>query len=238
MQKLLIADSSEIFMSALKAALEKEFHICTCGDGSTLAGLLAEYQPDVLILNLMLPYTDGITALQASTFHPPVILAIAMHMSAYVERAVTDLGIDYTMIAPSVDSVVLRLRDLMRSYETPTDTADIQEQIRHHLRMLNIPTHLDGHRQLCIALPLFAQNPQQRITKELYPAVARIFGCHDWRSVEHSVRNAIVYGWKHRDNAIWRKYFGLSANGTVSCPSNKEFLSRLAELLKESGSTQ
>ena len=234
MQKLLIADSSEIFISALEEKLNQDFLICTCGDGNTLTELLSDYQPDVLIMNLMLPYTDGITALQKSCFHPPVILAIAMHMSAYVERTVIDLGIDYTMIAPSVDAVVLRLRDLMRSYSTPVDTADIHSQVRHHLHLLNIPTHLDGYRQLSLALPLFAANPQQRITKELYPAVAHSCGCTDGRSVEHSIRKAICAAWKHRDNAIWRKYFGLGSQGTVSCPTNKEFLCRLAELLNES----
>ena len=231
MQKLLIADSSEIFMSALSAMLENEFQICTCGDGSTLADLLSDYQPDVLIMNLMLPYTDGITALQASRFHPQIILAIAMHMSAYVERTVTELGIDYTMIAPSVDTVVLRLRDLMHNSSTPTGFSDMHEQIRHHLHTLNIPTHLDGYQQLCIALPIFTENPQQRITKELYPLVAQIYGCNDWRSVEQSIRKAIYAAWKHRNNAVWRKYFGLSPQGTVACPTNKAFLCRLAEIL-------
>ena len=231
MQKLLIADSSEIFMSALSTMLENEFEIYTCGDGSTLADLLSDYQPDVLIMNLMLPYTDGITALQASRFHPQIILAIAMHMSAYVERTVTELGIDYTMIAPSVDTVVLRLRDLMRNSSTPAGVTDMHEQIRHHLHALNIPTHLDGYQQLCIALPIFTENPQQRITKELYPLVAQIYGCNDWRSVEHSIRKAICAAWKHRDNAVWRKYFGLGPQGTVACPTNKAFLCRLAEIL-------
>ena len=36
-------------------------------------------------LNLMLPYVDGLTLLQESKFHPPMILAITMHMTAYVE---------------------------------------------------------------------------------------------------------------------------------------------------------
>ena len=231
MQKLLIADSSSVFTAALEDALQEQFHILTCADGHMLTQLLPEYRPDVLILNLLLPYTDGLTALQASSYQPPLILAIALHMSAYVEHSVTGLGVDYTMIAPSVESVVLRLRDLQKRYALPQDTTDIHAKTLHHLHLLNIPTHLDGYRQLSLALPLFAANPQQLLTKELYPAVARLCSCKDGRSVEHSIRKAIHAAWLHRDNAIWRKYFLIGPGGTATCPTNKEFICRLAEFL-------
>lgn len=232
MRKLLIADSSEIFLTALEAALQDRFQIRTCADGVTLEQLLREYQPDVLILNLLLPYQDGITALQKSGVQPSVILAIVMHMSAYVEHAVTALGVDYTMIAPSVEAVVLRLQDLLTEYAAPVDSGDIHALAAHHLDLLHIPSHLDGYRQLCLALPMFARDPHQRITKDLYPQIAKLSGCNDLRNVEHSIRKAIRAAWLHRDNAVWRKYFAFSSHGTIPCPTNKAFISRLAELLR------
>lgn len=231
MQKLLIADHSSVFASALEAALRDRFQIVTCTDGKAALALLHQYQPDILILNLMLPYMDGLTVLQETDFHPPVILATTMHMSAYVEQAVTALGIDYTMIVPSVEAVVLRLQDLLRLYASPPGCTDLHAKALHHLRLLNFPVHLDGYRQLCLALPMFAQNPQQLLTKELYPAVARKCGCKDGRSVEHSIRKAIQAAWAQKDNAIWRKYFALGPRGCIACPTNKEFICRLAEIL-------
>lgn len=231
-QKLLIADSSDIFMSALTAALKDQFQITTCANGNTLMELLPQSQPDVLVLNLMLPYTDGITALQQTTYHPPVILAIANHMSAYVERSVTELGIDYTMITPSVSSVVARLQDLISGYTSADSTMDIQAKALHYLHLLGFPTHLDGYRQLCVALPMFVENPQQLMTKELYPAVAQLCGAKDKRAVEHSIRKAIRTAWEHRDNAVWRKFFTICSSGTLPCPTNKEFICRLAEALR------
>lgn len=231
MRKLLIADSSSVFTDALVAALQGQFQILTCADGQLLTELLSDYRPDVLILNLLLPHVDGITALQTSEYHPPVILAIAMHMSAYVEHTVANLGIDYTMIAPSVESVTRQLHNLLDRYRAPADPMDLQAKAVHYLHLLNIPTHLDGYRQLCLALPMFAENPQQLLTKELYPAVARLCSCKDGRSVEHSMRKAIHAAWRHRDNAIWRKYFSIAPRDSVTCPTNKEFICRLAELL-------
>ena len=236
LQKLLIADSSDIFISALTSALKKQFQILTCSDGETTLQLLQQEQPDILILNLMLPHKDGLTVLQQTSFHPSVIIAITMHLSPYVEHSITALGIDYTMIAPSVESVVLRLHDLLGQYTAAADLADPAASSVHHLHLLNIPTHLDGYRQLCLALPMFAQNPQQLLTKELYPAVARLCSCKDGRAVEHSIRKAIHAAWKHRDNAIWRKYFTLHPHGKSACPTNKEFICRLAEILNNGSS--
>ena len=227
MQKILIADSSAVFSGALASKLKAEFQIAVCADGYAALELLPRYQPDILILNLMLPYMDGLTLLQQTPFQPRVILAITMHMSNYLEQAVYSLGIDYTLIAPTAEVVVRRLRDLLQQYRLPAESADLHSKASHHLKMLRIPTHLDGYRQLAAALPIFAENPQQLLTKELYPAVAGICGSKDSRAVEHSIRKAIQAAWRHRDIAIWRKYFSVRD----ICPTNKEFICRLAEIL-------
>ena len=231
MQKVLIADSSQVFTDALAGILKTKFEVMTCADGRCAKECLIAWQPDILILNLMLPYVDGITLLQEAEFQPSVILAITMHMSAYVEQAVTALGIDYTMIAPSVRAVARRLEDLLAHYTAPDDKTDINARIQHHLRLLNVPNHLNGYRQLCIALRMFCENPHQILTKELYPDVAKRFGCQDGRNVEHSIRKAICAAWKHRDNANWRKYFSPGPRGRIKCPTNKEFICRLTEIL-------
>ena len=227
MQKILIAESSAVFSAALSGKLSGDFQIEICADGYSALELLNRYQPDILILNLMLPYIDGLTLLQESAFRPQVILAITMHMNSYLEQAVYAMGIDYTLIAPSAEVVVRRLRDLLQQYRMPAETEDLQAKVLHHLQLLGIPNHLDGYRQLALALPIFAKNPQQLLTKELYPTVARSYGCTDSRAVEHSIRKAIHAAWRYRDIAIWRKYF----SDRDICPTNKEFICRLAEIL-------
>lgn len=228
MQTLLIADGSESFVTMLISELGTQFQIRTCADGEEALKLLPQYQPDILILNLMLPYVDGLMVLQKSSFRPSLILATTMYMSAYVEQAVHALEIDYTMISPSPEAVAERLRDLLHQYTTIPGDADPNSSITHHLHLLKVPTHLDGYRQLCLALPMFVENPQQLLTKELYPAVAELCSCKDSRAVEHSIRKAIQAAWRHRDNATWHKYF---AGNSGACPTNKEFLCRLAEIL-------
>ena len=96
------------------------------------------------------------------------------------------------------------------------------------LRKLNMHTHLDGYRQLCLAIPMFAENPGTRLSKELYPAIADKMALADPRAVEHSIRMAITDAWARRDPAVWDKYFP----GSHKPPNNKAFLCRLAELLE------
>lgn len=231
MQRLLIADSSEIYISALESALAGQFDIYTCCDGESALTALQTFRPDILVLNLSLPYKDGITLLQESTFRPPIIVTLTGYISHYVEHSLGELGVDYTMISPSVSSLCLRLMDLTERYNTLPDSMDPQAVTSHHLHLLNIPSHRDGYRQLLVAVPLFAKNPMQFMTKELYPQVAKICGSRDGRAVEHSIRKVIASAWKCRDNAVWRKYFPPGPRGSIPCPSNKEFISRLAELL-------
>ena len=224
----MIADHSTFFTDRLAAAFQDRFVILKAYDGTTALSMLQQQQPDVLILNLMLPYKDGLTTLQESPFHPHIILALTSYMSAYVQKSVVELGIDYTMIMPSAETVIARLNDLLRS-NSPPDT-NKHAAMHHHLQRLQIPQHLDGYRQLCIAIPLFAKNPSQFLTKELYPEVAKRCGCKDGRLVEHSIRKAIHDAWICRDIAVWRKYFPGNSYINHSCPSNKIFLCVLAEL--------
>ena len=55
MQRLLIADGSELFACALQDALGSAFEIQICTDGCDTLALLEEYQPDVLVLDTASP---------------------------------------------------------------------------------------------------------------------------------------------------------------------------------------
>ena len=229
MLKLLIADSSEPFTDALSEIFRNEFDLKICQDGETALELLVEFQPDVLILNLMLPFKDGLTVLQESAHKPKVILAITPYVNAYIEQVATGLEVQYIMIMPTVNSLRIRLMDMIATTITSKEGPVGQAVV--HLHILNFLTHLDGYQQLCLGLPIFVQNPQQLLTKELYPAIAQQCNRKDGRSVEHSIRKAIQAAWSQRDNATWRKYFSLNSLGHIPCPTNKEFICRLAQVL-------
>lgn len=102
------------------------------------------------------------------------------------------------------------------------------EQVRAILLKLQFPVHRNGYKQLCLAVPLFAQDPFQSLTKELYPTIACQLNCGSGKAVEHCIRDCIVYAWEHGDRTAWEEFFPCAKKA----PSNKQFLSVLAEQLR------
>lgn len=231
MLRLLIVDSSEPYTSILTEVLSPEFEICSCSDGETALELLLSFKPDVLIINLHLPFKDGLTVLQETAWKPRIILAITSVLNQYIERRIVDLGVTYTMITPSINALRVRLMDMVFHPEEVTSKPDLQAQTATHLHILGMPAHLDGYRLLIIGIPIFCKDPHQKITKELYPSIASIIN-KDGRSVEHSIRHAIETIWKKRDETVWAKYFPPDAHGKSLCPTNKVFLARMAQILQ------
>lgn len=109
-----------------------------------------------------------------------------------------------------------------------TILAAVPEQVLYDLRRLNVPVHLSGYSQLCIAISKFSDDITQPVCGELYPAVANTFGHMDWRAVEFSIRRSILAAWKHRDPEVWCQYFPR----ITKVPSNKVFIATLAQRIK------
>ena len=96
------------------------------------------------------------------------------------------------------------------------------------LRTLALPVHRRGYGYLCIAIPRFALDSAQSVTKELYPYIAESCGCSDWRSVESAIRDVIQVAWERRNPGVWEEYFP----NQVKCPGSKQFIATLAERIK------
>lgn len=223
MLKLLVADMSEEFTGVLEKTLRGEFEMQICHDGETALELLHSFRPDVLILHLLLPFKDGLTVLQESSFRPRVILALTHYLPPYAEKRAADLGVQYILFSPTMNTLRVRLMDLIAEAQPREET-----RVAVHLHTLGLRSNLDGYRQLCEAIPIYAKNPGMLMSKELYPAVGEIFDLPDCRTVEHSIRKAIADAWSRRNSVLWEKYFP----GATEAPTNKVFVSKLAEMLQ------
>ena len=223
MLKMLAADMSEEFTDVLEKVLGREFELQICHDGETALELLQSFQPDVLLIHILLPFKDGLTVLEESTFRPRVVMMLAHFMPPYAEKRAMELGVQYVLFSPTMHTLRVRLMHLIAETKPREET-----RAAVHLHSLGFRSNLDGYRQLCEAIPIYAQNPGILLSKELYPAVGEIFGLPDSRTVEHSIRKAIADAWSRRDSVLWGKYFP----GATEAPTNKAFISKLAEMLQ------
>lgn len=235
-KKLLIAEGTEDFRAALTDSLRGAFHLRECGDGNLAMEMLRRFQPDILVLDLMLPGLDGISLLQmaAAASIRPMVLATTRFVSDYVLEAIDRLGIEYLMVKPcDVRATVARIGDLSRRVcePRPASKPEPATYVTNLLLTLGIPTKLKGYSYLREAVVQMAKDPTQSITKELYPAVAQVCGGNA-SHVERSMRNAIQAAWTRADKRVWSMYFAPDSTGTIPRPTNAAFISRLADCLK------
>ena len=111
--KILIAVSPEFPADLLRASLSPyEVHICH--DGRSALEQICALEPEVLVLDLALPDTDGITLLGKCTRKPPVILALTNFMDDRVLKATGDLGVQAVLLLPcSMSHIRQRLETLI-----------------------------------------------------------------------------------------------------------------------------
>lgn len=234
-RRLLIAEGTEEFRLALADALRGTFQLRQCADGTQAQALLNSFHPDVMIVDLMLPGLDGISLLQwaAAAGHRPVVLATTRFVSEYVLESIDKLGVGYLMVKPcDVRATAAHLCELnTRIRPVAVSAPDLKSQASNLLLQLGVPAKLRGFAYLREAIVLKVRRPEQSITKELYPEVAKICGCGAIH-VERSSRSAIETAWENRDEHIWRTYFTPDGSGCIPRPSNGNFISRLAEHLQ------
>ena len=119
MRKILIATTSEAASADLSNALSQyEVHICNTGAEALAA--LETLQPDILILDLMLPIIDGLTVLQRSGFRTPIILARTPIISENILHRAASLGVqDIVLIPCTTRHILIRLEALMEKAPSP-----------------------------------------------------------------------------------------------------------------------
>ena len=86
MLKVQIVDSSEAFCASLASILSDAFEVDTCSDGHLAPYKIHSFQPDILIMETILPGNDGfhiLQTVQAAGLYP-VVLMITPLLTDYI----------------------------------------------------------------------------------------------------------------------------------------------------------
>lgn len=230
--QLLIADSTPEFRQALTNALQGHFRIECCGNGRDTLRHLLYAPPDILVLDLMLPELDGLSLLQEAESRSvhPIVLATTRLVNDYIVRTAEALNVSYLILKPcDIRATAARVLDLSRQIHLPPNSApDRRTHASNILNALGFSASLNGYRYLREAILLMLEEPDQSVTKELYPAVAALCGSTPLQ-VERSIRSAVEKAWSSRDDRVWMQYFPPVADGGIPKPSNGKFISCLAD---------
>lgn len=237
MYKLLIAEGNGEFRQILAQSLSREFTVRSCADGEAAEQLLLQFRPDLLVLDLMLPGIDGITLLhrmrQANIC--PTVLATLAYQSPFIHCALEKYGVAYAVMKPcDAGALACQVRFLADTLteEVPLPTPPQASSLSAILLHLGLKPKLDGYQQLLIATPCYLKDPQQSLTKELYPFVAEQVS-KTALAVERSMRHAVQSAWGRADMSVWRQYFPAAPDGTVPKPTVGSFIASIAAFLEQ-----
>lgn len=231
MRRILIVEESEVLAQLFQETCFPEDTVRICTDGYAALELLEEFRPEILLLNLTLPYKTGWEVLLEATYLPRQTVVFSYLSNPYISQGLGCLGVQCVLHMPTPDSIRQALV-WMQSNRTGV-RADLRQRVTEHLQRLGIPKNLDGYQILAVALPLLVHTPDQALGKELYPAVVCALGKGNEKTVERSMRDGITQGWQRRNDIIWAEYFPRNSNGQISCPTNKQFLMALLDKLQK-----
>lgn len=223
MRRLLIITDAP----ALLPDLTGRYDVTWCRPGEAAAALLQQ-NVDGLILDLFLPDTDGLSLLQSLQHRlPPVVLALTAFYSPYVLQAAEELGVGYVLRYPFAPNAFFdRLEDMFRKFEAPVpDTA--AASARYHLKRLGISAG-KGYRRMLSIFPGFDPDAGHNLFSDFYLDLARAESVSPY-AIDNAIHRTIAQAYEARNDAIWREYFP----DTSRYPTNKEFLTAVAERMKQ-----
>lgn len=236
----------EILESFINLQDDMEF-VGSAGDGLKGKELIDTLQPDVVLLDMVMPKLDGLGVLEElaksqSEYQPAVICLSAVGQEELVRRAI-DLGAKYYMIKPfDFEMILSRIREvaggpratMRRNVPAVSQQPqrNLEERITSIFLTIGIPAHIKGYHFLREAIKMVVENNDiiNRITKELYPGIAKKFNTTPSK-VERAIRHSIDVAWSRGKVENINQLFGYTVYDKNDKPTNGEFIALVADKL-------
>lgn len=245
--RVLIADDSIEFCELLKEFFSEQKDINLIGyarNGLDALKMIDENNPDVVVLDIIMPHLDGIGVLEnlackGSFTRPKIIMLTACGQEIVTQKAV-QLGADYYILKPFDFHVLLERIRQHNGKNTHRQVSPIKQvsldfnvSVTNIIHELGIPAHIKGYHYLREAILMVIKDVGLlgAITKELYPTVATKFNTTHTR-VERAIRHAIELAWDRGNVDIKNKFFGHTIDIERGKPTNSEFIAMVADKLR------
>lgn len=259
---VLIADDNKEFCSILNDYLLNQKDIVVTGvakDGREALDLIVEKQPDLVVLDIIMPHLDGLGVLERLNSMnlekvPRVIVLSAVGQDKITQQAIT-LGADYYVVKPfDMDIFTKRIREMFNSNSkaevdtravkqsslvereaaaTEKGPMDLETEITNIIHEIGVPAHIKGYMYLREAITMVVNDMEllSAVTKELYPSIAKKYNTTASR-VERAIRHAIEVAWGRGQVDAINKLFGYTVHGEKGKPTNSEFIAIIADKLR------
>ena len=260
--RVLIADDNYDFGNTLKKFLTNDNEIEVVGiakDGEEAYSQIIRTEPDVALLDVIMPHLDGIGVLEQLSKtqmkkKPVCIMVSAVGQDQITQRAIA-LGADYYIIKPFDISVLVQRIKEIKNYDpeelkksiavskeiksqyinvnNENSMDNIEALVTNIIHEVGVPAHIKGYQYLREAIIMSVENINviNQITKQLYPDIAYKYGTTSSR-VERAIRHAIEVAWGRGDQKVVENIFGYTVSADKGKPTNSEFIAMIADKLR------
>ena len=250
-----IGDDNERILEALGNLVNSDKDLTLvgqAGNGEEMYQIIKSKEPDVVLLDLIMPKMDGFRVMEEVANNPNIkktpkfIIITAIGQEKITEEAFRK-GASYYIMKPFDNETVLNQIKSMRQdtkrekekvihatvhYNTAKED-NLESRVTNMIHEIGIPAHIKGYHYLRDSIMMSVEKPEiiNAVTKQLYPAVAERYATSASR-VERAIRHAIEVACLRGNEEILYGLFGYTVNNAKGKPTNSEFIAMIADKLR------
>ena len=251
-----IADDNEKMVQLLENIVESDDSLKVvgkAGNGEDLLEVIAEKQPDVVLLDIIMPKMDGLTVMERVNQNPDLKKPAFIIVSAIGQDKTTEdafeLGADYYILKPFDNEMILNRIRRMRERQEPGQPQirkvnvyeskqeymerNLEADVTNIIHEVGVPAHIKGYQFLRDAIIMSVSDMEMlnSITKILYPTIAKRHQTTPSR-VERAIRHAIEVAWSRGKMDTIDALFGYTVSNGKGKPTNSEFIAMIADKIR------
>ena len=261
--KVFIADDNQEFSHTLSSYINSQDDMEVVGmarDGNEAVDLVIKTEPDVVLLDVIMPHLDGLGVLEKINVikknnMPTCIMLSAVGQDKVTQKAI-ELGAEYYVVKPfDIEVIIKRIREIkffkpsqvtgnFIARETKLQYIDISKDkdkkeenlealVTNIIHEVGVPAHIKGYQYLREAIIMVVNDIEviNQITKQLYPDIAVKYKTTPSR-VERAIRHAIEVAWGRGQTDTVENIFGYTVSASKGKPTNSEFIAMIADKLR------
>ena len=235
-----IVDDNEKMVSLLDAILQTDKNIEVIGrgdDGVQALDIIKNQEPDVVLLDLIMPKLDGLEVMQQvnkdmSLKKRPAFIVISAIGKENITENAFNLGAMYYIMKPFENDMILRRihqvteRQILQpvhtqksrqtDYTTEYREKNLETDVTNIIHEIGVPAHIKGYQYLRDAIIMSVDNREVINSSR----------------VERAIRHAIEVAWSRGKMDTIDELFGYTIHTGKGKPTNSEFIALIADKIR------
>lgn len=242
-----IADDNEKMLRLLENLVSGDDELCVVGtakDGEEVFQIIKDKEPDVVLLDIVMPKLDGIGVMDRVNHDEtirkaPSFVVISAVGQEKITEAAFSYGADYYIMKPFSNEMVLsRIKNIHTTRLEPVKVKEtagrsLEAEVTSIIHELGVPAHIKGYQYLRDGIVMSVQDMEMlnSVTKVLYPTIAKKYQTTPSR-VERAIRHAIEVAWNRGKMDTINEMFGYTISNYKGKPTNSEFIALITDRIR------